>query len=113
MPAVHTIVAIAIIVLAGFASGYSPAAQGDRSAVSGPTALQGAIGRMCEGHHGSDVCQRDVSRVQGGVDLLGNLVVGPTPPEIVADEAPHPGERSVVVRRPSEAGGAQLGKVCI
>jgi hypothetical protein len=47
------------------------------------------------------------------MDVLGNLVIRPTPPEIVADESPHPGEGGVVVRRPTEAGGAQLSEVCV
>jgi hypothetical protein len=82
-----------------------------RSALSGPAPKVGAISRMCKGHHGMDISERNVSRVQGGVDVLGNLVIRPTPHDVVADEAPSRGEGVVVVRRPSEAGGAQLSEV--
>jgi hypothetical protein len=68
---------------------------------------------MCEAHHGSDLSERNVSRVQSGVDLLGNLVIRPTRNEIVTDEAPHPSEGAVMVRRPSDAGRAQLSEVCV
>jgi hypothetical protein len=88
-----------------------PAAQVDRSAVRGPAPLVGAIGRMCEVHHGSDLSERNAIRVQVGVDLLGNLVVRPAPPEIVADEVRHPDDGLFVARRPSEAEGAQLIEV--
>jgi hypothetical protein len=47
------------------------------------------------------------------VDVLGNLVWRPTPPEVVADEVRHPDHGGVVVRRPSEANGAQLSEVCV
>jgi hypothetical protein len=47
------------------------------------------------------------------VDVLGKPVWRKTPPEIVADELRHPDEGVVVVRRPSEAGGAQLSEVCV
>src|ERR1700739_2915740 len=85
----------------------------DRSALSGPAPPGGAIGRMREAHHGMGICEREVSRVQDAVDLLGNLVIRPTRNEIVADEAPHPGEGGVVVRWPTEAGGAQLSEACV
>jgi hypothetical protein len=42
------------------------------------------------------------------VDVVGNLLWRPTPPEIVADEVRHPDDGLVVARRPSEAEGAQL-----
>ena len=42
---------------------------------------------------------------------LGNLVVRPTPPEIVADEVRHPDEGLLVARRPSEAEALQLSEV--
>jgi hypothetical protein len=44
--------------------------------------------------------------VHVGVDVLGNVIWRPTPPEIVADEVRHPDEGLLVARRPSEAGGA-------
>jgi hypothetical protein len=47
------------------------------------------------------------------VDLLGDLLIRPTPAEIVADQAAHPGKRGLMVRRPTEADGAQLGEVCV
>jgi len=84
-----------------------------RSAVGGPAPLVGAIGRMCEAHHGCDLSERNASRVQVGVDVLGNLVIRPTPPEVIADQVRHPDEGLVVVRRPSEADGAQLSEVCV
>jgi hypothetical protein len=68
---------------------------------------------MCNPHHVSDISERNVSRIQGGVDVLGNLVIRPTPAEIVADETPHPGKGGLVVRRPTEADGAQLRQVCV
>jgi hypothetical protein len=68
---------------------------------------------MRDAHHGCDVPDPNVSRVQVGVDVLGNLLKRPTPPEVVADEAAHPGEGVVVVRRPSHADAAQLREVCI
>jgi hypothetical protein len=43
--------------------------------------------------------------------VLGNLGWRPTPPEVVADQERHPDQRSVMVGRPSEADGAQLGEV--
>src|SRR6516162_4281081 len=69
----------------------------DRSALSGPAPKVRAIGRMCEGHHGMDVSERNVSRVQRGVDVLGNLLVRPTPHDVIADEAPRRGEGGVVL----------------
>jgi hypothetical protein len=66
---------------------------------------------MCDSHHVSDISEGNVSRIQCGVDVLGNLVIRPTPAEIVADETPHCGEGEVVVRRPTEADGAQLSEV--
>src|ERR1700722_2835284 len=66
---------------------------------------------MCEGHHRMDVPEPNVSRVQSGVDVLGNLVIRPTHHEVVADEAPRRGEGYVVVGRLTEAGGAQLSEV--
>ena len=49
---------------------------------------------MCEADHGCDLSEGNASRVQGGVDVLGNLVIRPTPPEVVADEVRHPDEGS-------------------
>src|ERR1700757_177867 len=83
----------------------------DLLAVGCPAPLVGAIGRMCEADHGCDLAERNASRVQGGVDVLGNLVIRPTPPEVVADEVRHPDEGLVVIRWPSEAHGAQLSEV--
>jgi hypothetical protein len=83
----------------------------DRSAVGGPAPLGGAIGRVCEVHHGCALSERNVFWVQVGVDLLGNLVIRPTPPEIVADEVRHPDDALVVAGRPSEAKAAQLIEV--
>jgi hypothetical protein len=77
-----------------------------RSAVRGPAPLVGAIGRVCEVHHGSDLSERNAVLVQVRVDLLGNVVWRPTPPEIVADEVRRPDEGLLVARRPSEAGAA-------
>jgi len=68
---------------------------------------------MRDAHHGCDLPECNFPRVQICVDVLGNLVVRPTPPEIVADEPTHPGEGGVVVRRPVEADGAQLSEVSI
>ena len=39
--------------------------------------------------HRTDVSQRDAVRVQVGVDVVGDLLWGPTPPEIVADQVRH------------------------
>src|ERR1700722_10154962 len=83
----------------------------DRSAVRGPAPLVGAIGRVCEVHHGSDLSERNAIRVQVGVYVLGNMVWRPTPPDIVADEVCHPDERLLVALRPSEAEAAQLSEV--
>lgn len=83
------------------------------SAVRGPAPLVGAIGRMCEVHHGSDLSERNAILVQVGVYVLGNVVWRPTPPEIVADEPPHPDEGVVVIRRPGEPDGAQLSEVSV
>jgi hypothetical protein len=55
----------------------------------------------------------NVPAVQVGVDALGNLVVRPTRPEIVADELRHPDESLLVARRPSEAEALQLSEVPI
>ena len=85
----------------------------DRSAVGGHARLPGAVGRMCKAHHGCDLSERNASRVQLSVDVLGEPVWRKAPPEIVADELRHPDEGVVVVRRPSEAGGAQLSEVCV
>jgi len=63
--------------------------------------------------HGSDVVNGDVIRVQVGVDLVGNLLWRPTPPEIVADEQRRPDKRLLVAVRPSQAGGAKLTEVCV
>src|SRR6202012_4810956 len=74
-----------------------------RSAMGGPAPLVAAIGRMCEAHHGCDLSERNASRVQVGVDVLANLVIRPTPPEVIADEVRHPNDGLVVVRRQCEA----------
>ena len=66
---------------------------------------------MCEVHHGCDVSQRGACRVQVGVDVVGNLLWRPTPPEIVTNEVRHPDEGLLVARRPSEADTAQLSEV--
>jgi len=79
--------------------------------VSGPTPLVGAIGRVCEVHHGSDLSERNAVLVQVGVYVLGNMVWRPTPPEIVADEVRRPDEGLLVALRPSEAEAAQLSEV--
>ena len=68
---------------------------------------------MCDVHHGSDVSQRDACRVQIGVDVVGNLLWRPTPPEIVADEVCHPDEGLVVAWWPSNADAAQLSEVSV
>jgi hypothetical protein len=47
---------------------------------------------MGDVHHGSDVVDPDVFRVQVGVDLVGDGLWRPTPPEIVADEVRHSDE---------------------
>ena len=62
----------------------------NRSAVRGPAPLIRAIGRMCDAHHRLDLSNRHTPGVQGGVHLTGNLLIRPTPPEIVADEPPIP-----------------------
>jgi hypothetical protein len=81
------------------------------AAWSDPARLVGAIGRVCEVHHGCDLSVMNVPAVQVGVDVLGNLVVRPTRPEIVADELRHPDESLLVARRPSEAEALQLSEV--
>jgi len=63
--------------------------------------------------HGSDVVHADVIRVQVGVDVVGNLLWRPTPPEVVADEQRRPDKRLLVARRPSQAGAAKLIEVCV
>jgi len=68
---------------------------------------------MCGVHHGSDLSERNAVLVQVGMDVLGNVVWRPTPPEIVADEVRHPDEGFLVSRRPSEAGAAQLIEVSV
>jgi hypothetical protein len=68
---------------------------------------------MRDAHHCLNLSDRHASRVQGGVDLVGDLFIGPTPPEIVADEPPHPDEGVVVLGRPGEADGTQLGEVSV
>src|SRR5580693_4516968 len=88
-----------------------PAHTLDRSAVRGPAPLVGAIGRVCEVHHGSDLSDCNAVRVQVGVHVLGNMVWRPTPPDIVADEVCHPDEGLLVALRPSEAEAAQLSEV--
>ena len=68
---------------------------------------------MCDADHGADVSDRNAPGVQVGVDVLGNLVWGPAPAEIVANELRHPDHGGVVSGRPGEAGGAQLSKVSV
>jgi hypothetical protein len=68
---------------------------------------------MCEVHHGCDLSVVNASAVQVGVDVLGNLVWRPTPPEIeiVADELGHTDDGLLVALRPSEADGLQLSEI--
>jgi hypothetical protein len=61
---------------------------------------------MRDVHHGSDLSETNAVLIQVGVDVLGNVVWRPTPPEIVADEVGHPDEGLLVAGRPSEAGAA-------
>ena len=68
---------------------------------------------MCEVHHGSDLSQVNVIRVQVGVDTLGDVVWRPTPPEIVADEVRHPDDGLLVALGPGEAEGAQLIELAV
>ena len=68
---------------------------------------------MCQAHHRLNLSDRNASPIEGGVDLIGDLLIGPTPPEIVADEPPHPDEGVVVIRRPGEPDGAQLSEVSV
>ena len=68
---------------------------------------------MCDAHHRLDLANRHTPRVQSGVHLTGNLLIRPTPPEIVADEPSHPDQGGVVLRRPGEADTAQLREVCV
>ena len=83
----------------------------DHLTVGGPAPLVGAIDRMRDVHHGSDVVHMDVVRVQVGVDVVGNLLWRPTPPEIVTDKESRPDECPLVAVRPSEAGATQLSEV--
>ena len=66
---------------------------------------------MRQSHHRSDVSDADASRVQVGVDVLGDMVRRPTPAEIVANELRHPDHGGVMLGRPVEARGAQLSEV--
>jgi hypothetical protein len=68
---------------------------------------------MCEIHHRCGLSEMNASLVQDRVEVLGNLIWRPTPPEFVADDVRHPDEALVVFRRPSEAEGAQLSEVCV
>ena len=66
---------------------------------------------MREIHHRRDVAERDVSGVQVGVNVRGDLVWRPTPPEVVTDELPHPDQRRLVALGPRETEAAQLSQV--
>lgn len=81
------------------------------AAWSDPALRVGTIGRVCELHHGCDLSVVNAPAVQVGVDALGNVVVRPTPPEIVADEVSHPDEGLLLARRPSEADALQSSEV--
>lgn len=81
--------------------------------MGGPAPLVGAIDRTRDVHHGSDVVHMDIVRVQVGVNVVGDLLRRPTPPEIVTDEVSRPDERVLVAVGPREAGAAQLIEVCV
>jgi hypothetical protein len=68
---------------------------------------------VCEVHHGCDLSVVNASAVQVGVDVLGNMVWRPTPPEIVADELGHPDDGLLVALRPSEAEALELSEVAV
>jgi hypothetical protein len=84
-----------------------------RSAVGSPAPLVGAVGRVCDVDHRSDVSQRDAVRVQIGVDVVGDLLWRPTPAEIVADEVGHTDEGFVMSWRPGDSDAAQLSEVSV
>jgi transposase len=73
--------------------------------------LTRAIGRFCEAHHGFDVFERNASRAQKGVDVVGNRVWRVTPPVVITDEVRHREDGLVAVWGPSQAEGAQLSEV--
>ncbi len=50
-----------------------------------PARCVGAIGRVCEVHHGFDLSVVNAPAVQGRVDVPGNLVARRTRPEVIAD----------------------------
>ena len=68
---------------------------------------------MREVDHGRDLSVVNTSLVQFGVDVLGNPVGRPTPPEIVADDPCHPDDGGFVAVRPREAHRAQLSKLAV
>src|ERR1700742_423730 len=74
------------------------------AADAGVVTSVGAIGRMRDIDHGSDIVHMDVVRVHVGVDAGGNMLWRPIKFEIVADEVRHPDERIVVAGRPRETG---------
>ena len=64
-------------------------------------------------HHRRDISECDASAIQVGVDVLGNLLRRPAPPEVVADEVGHADHALIVLRRPGEADGAQLSEISV